>query len=200
MPYNSQGNGVVERSHFIIRESIKKACKGKISQWPSKVHAAFHADRITVTKSTGCSPYYLLYGTEPALPLDLFESTFLVKGFREEMSREDLLALRIRQLEKRDEDIEKAAQLLAKMRFKSKQQFEKRFKSRLSQTVFQAGDLVLLRNSEIEKNLDRKSYERYLGPMKVVERTATGAYKLQELDGTEYKAKIAPFRLLPYIQ
>ena len=41
------------------------------------------------------------------------------------MQREDLLALRIRQLERKDKDIEQAAELLAHMRFKLKEQFEK---------------------------------------------------------------------------
>ena len=99
--YNSKANGVVERSHAIIRESIVKACKGQISQWPGKVHIAFFADKITITRSTGFSPFFLLYGVEPVLPLDLFEATFLVQGFTDNMSTEDLLALRIRQLEKR---------------------------------------------------------------------------------------------------
>ena len=48
-PYNSKANGVVERGHFILRESIIKACEGKLSKWPEKVHAAFFADKITIT-------------------------------------------------------------------------------------------------------------------------------------------------------
>ena len=36
--------------------------------------------------------------------------------------------------------------------------------------------------------------------MQIKEQTPNGAYKIQELDGTEIKSKIAPFRLLPYIQ
>lgn len=61
-PYNSKANGVVERGHFIIRESIVKSCKSKINKWPTKVHAAFFADKITINQSTRYSPYYLLHG------------------------------------------------------------------------------------------------------------------------------------------
>ena len=35
LAYNSQANGIVERQHHTIRESIVKACEGTISKWPS---------------------------------------------------------------------------------------------------------------------------------------------------------------------
>jgi transposase InsO family protein len=61
-PYNSRANGVVERGHYIIREALIKACKGKINRWPNLVHHAFFADKIMPSKATGFSPFYLLYG------------------------------------------------------------------------------------------------------------------------------------------
>ena len=49
------------------------------------------------------------------------------------------------------------------------------------------------------KALDRKSKPRYLGPYKVMRRSRGGAYVLQELDGTEWRSKIAASRVMPYI-
>ena len=34
--YNSRANGVVERAHRTIRDSLVKACEGRINQWPIK--------------------------------------------------------------------------------------------------------------------------------------------------------------------
>ena len=76
--YNSRANGVVERGHYIIREAIVKSCQGKIKDWPNKVPLAFFADKITTSCVTGFSPYYLLHGVHPVLPIDLFEAIFLV--------------------------------------------------------------------------------------------------------------------------
>lgn len=182
--YNSKANGVVERGHFILRESILKACKGKVSKWPDQVATAVFADKVTTTRSTGYSPYYLLHGVEPVLPLDLFESTFMVQGFKKDMSTIDMLALHIQQLEKREEDIAKAAALLEKMRFTSKAQFERRFSKRLSKQIFSKGDLVLMRNSQVEKEMNRKSKNRYLGPFVVVKQVTGGSYELSEMDGS----------------
>ena len=197
--YNSKANGVVERGHYDIRESIVKACEGQISHWPEKVHAAFFADRITIHRSTGFSPYFLLHGVHPVLPFDLVESTILVDAFTSNMPQSELLALRIRQLEKREDDIHNAAQTLMRSRLQSKAQFEKRYETRMSHDLYDAGTLVLIRNSAIEKELDRKSKPRYLGPYEIVRVSRNNTYVLRELNGAILCHAIASFRLLPYI-
>jgi hypothetical protein len=124
----------------------------------------------------------------------------MVEGFRSGLSTSDLLALRIRQLHRHQEDIDKAADTLKKARFKSKQQFEQRFRKRLQRKHFQPGELVLVRNSRLESTLARmKTEPRYLGPYAVVKRTKRGVYILAELDGAEHAEHYAAFRLLPYI-
>ena len=197
--YNSKANGVVERGHFVIREAILKACEGHVNHWPMKVHHAFFADKCITRQSTGFSPFYLLYGVDPVLPFDLTEATFMVEGFRAGMTQTELLALRIRQLEKRPEDIEKATQILQMSRLRSKEQFEKHFKFRLTSHVFKENDLVLVRNSRVEKELNKKHKPRYIGPYEVVRQTKGGSYVLRELDGTVSRRGIARFRLIPYI-
>ncbi|KAF9802742.1 hypothetical protein IEO21_09832 [Rhodonia placenta] len=197
--YNSKANGVVERGHFILRESIIKACQGKWEKWPNQVHHAFFTDRITVSHATGYSPYYLLYGVHPVLPFDLLETSFMIENFRAGMSTSDLLALRIRQLQKKPEDITRAAEVLKKSRLQSKQVFERRYAKRLQKEVYNPGDLVLVRNSPIEKSADRKHQPRYLGPYQILRRTKGGSYALAELDGAVWRQGVAAFRLLPYV-
>lgn len=198
-PYNHHANGVVERGHFTLRESIIKACKANIGKWPEYVPEAVFADRITVSRITGYSPYQLLHGTDPLLPMDLAEATFMVTGFQPDMSTSDLLALRIRQLKKLPADIERAASSLKKARFKSKEQFEKRFARKLTNQTFDEGNLVLVRNTSIETSHNRKHKQRYLGPYQVVRRNPNGSYIVQELDGTTLRQRIGAFRIIPYI-
>ena len=50
----------------------------------------------------------------------------------------------------------------------------------------------------MEKELDRKSKPRYLGPFEVVHRTQGGSYVLKEMDGTVSARGIAAFQLIPY--
>ena len=196
--YNKQANGVVERGHFIIREAIMKSVTHR-KDWPTQVPIAFFADRVTVSRVTGFSAYYLLHGIHPVLPFDLADATFLVEGFRSGMSSVELLVLRMRQLERRQEDINAAAKALAKARFKSKEEFEWKYRRRLKKSFYKPGELVLVRNSEVEVRLNRKTKPRYLGPYEVCRRTEGGSYVLKELDGSILQQGVAAFRLLPYI-
>jgi transposase InsO family protein len=197
-PYNSKANGVVERGHIDIRESLVKACGDRIQDWHNLLHHALFADKCITRRSTGRSPFYLLYGVEPVLPFDLTEATFMVDGFRKGMSSEDLLALRIRQLAKRESDLEQAAEVLHQSRLRSKEEFERRYARRIRKTIFQPGDLVLIRNTRIEKELNRKTKARYLGPYEVVRQTKAGSYVVRELDGSTRSQGVAAFRMLPY--
>ena len=114
-------------------------------------------------------------------------------------STTELLAARIRQLEKKPEDLARAAEVLKQNRLRSKAQFEKRFMARLCKDHYEPGTLVLVRNVAVEKEMNRKSKPQYLGPYEVVRQTRNGAYILQEIDGTLLKQKVAAFRVVPYI-
>src|SRR5258707_8747888 len=70
--YNSRANGIVERQHRTIRESIVKACEGNIAKWPAiAAPHAFWTDRATTRKLTGRTPFYMAHGLEPILPFDI---------------------------------------------------------------------------------------------------------------------------------
>jgi transposase InsO family protein len=200
-PYNSQANGVVERGHYNIREALVKLCKDDLSQWPLMVSAACYADRITVRRATGFSPFYLLHGVHPFMPCDLADATFMVTEFTPGMTDEDLIAARTRQLLRMPQDVEKARRILKKSRFRSKEAYEAKFGKRI-QKEYEPGALVLIRNNPIENSvsIERKTANRYMGPYRVVRRTQGGSYVLEEMNGTILRLTTAAFRLIPYVQ
>ena len=113
-------SGLVEQGHFTIRQAILKDCGKHPKQWPLKVSLTFFADYVTTRCSTGFSPFYLLHGTHPILPFNLTEATFMISSYRAGLSSSELLALRMRQLDKRPADLKRASKAIEKSRLASK--------------------------------------------------------------------------------
>ena len=198
-PYNSRAQGPIERRHYDVREAIMKAAEGDESKWPDVAPAVFWAERVTIQKSTGYSPYYLAHGVEPLLPFDLAEGTYLAPDINGSMSTEDLIALRAKMLLKRPQDLARVRERVLKARWESVKQLEKDLGHRIKEFKFQPGHLVLVRNSRFDKGLANKTKPRFLGPMVVIRKTRGGSYILGELDGALSKLRFAAFRLIPYL-
>lgn len=102
-----------------MRESIVKTCEGDISRRPTVTPFVFWADRVTIRKSMGYSPFFIAHGIEPTLPFDLTEMTFLLPKLDEPLTEEELLAIRARQLEKCDADLATLHDHVLKSRYTS---------------------------------------------------------------------------------
>jgi hypothetical protein len=197
-PYNSQAQGIVECAHFGLRESLVKLCGNRLNDWPLKLNLALWAQRVTTKKGLGYSPYYMAYGLEPTFPFDIEEATYLAPSLDRTVSTEELVALRARQLEKREDDLQAMKEAIWKRRRELAGEFSKRNEHTIRGYHFEPGRLVLVRNSGDEGGLRNKYKPRYLGPYVVVYRNEGGAYILAEMDGTVSNLCFAAKRLIPY--
>jgi hypothetical protein len=110
----------------------------------------------------------------------------------------DLISHRAIALQKCSADVNQLYSKVYQARLKAARWFEQDHLRTLKDFDFQRGSLVLMRNTQIEKSLNKKMRARYIGPLIVVSRNYGGAYILAELDGTVLHRPIAAFRLLPY--
>ena len=77
-------------------------------------------------------------------------------------------------------------------------QFKRNHFTTIHNFNFARGALILVRNTTIEKALNRKMCPHYTGPLVVVLRNLGGAYILCKLDGTLTHSPFAAFRVIPY--
>jgi hypothetical protein len=162
------------------------------------VPSIFWAEHITIHPSTGYSPFFIAHGVKPTMPLDITEATYLCPPITSEMTPQDLLVYRTRQLQKRPADLIRIKDKVYQSRLAAAQKLEKRFRHMIKEFAFAKGDLVLVQNNKIDMELDRKTKPRYLGPMVVIRKTQGGSYILAKTDRTLSKLWYAAKRLIPY--
>ena len=74
-PYHPQTNGTIERVHRTLRRMITKMDPDKRAKWPSHLGPILIAYNATRSLITGYSPYFLMFGCQPRLPVDLLFPT-----------------------------------------------------------------------------------------------------------------------------
>ena len=129
--YHPQLGGLVERGHQNIVDVLAKltALLWQPGNCPAHLTTVSLADRIMVRKSTGMTPYRVIFGQESFLSVEItMESWRLVDWLRVERAgnkRVGLLVLRAGQLERRPEDLEKAADAQWKSQEANPEYFDK---------------------------------------------------------------------------
>jgi len=168
--YNSRANGLVERTHFDVRQALFKLVDGDQSKWSQGAYSVFWADRVTIRRRMGCSPYFAATGTHPILPLDIAEATYLLPPPTSTLSTTDLIAIRAIALQKRHGHLSALHSRVMAARLNAAVRFEREHAATIRDFDFRKGDLVLVRNTAIEKALNRKMRARYIGPLVVISR------------------------------
>lgn len=193
--YHPQANGLVERGHDSIVNSLSKYSK---SNWKQYLPLALWADRVSVRRSTGYSAFELVYGRECLLPVQFSVMSWNMVDWEEVHTREELLLARMRQLDEKTLTEAQAAKNLYNSRKANKAYFDQHKRLRGERQQLQVGDLVLLHNTKKLKTYSSRDKldDNWFGPYRIWEIAGDSTfYRLEELDGTHLAANFAGNRL-----
>jgi hypothetical protein len=148
--------------------------------WPKYFYAALWADRMTVKKTTGYSPYQLMYGSQSVIPVELDTESWYVSNWKYPMTEKELLAARIKQLAKRELDQETARSMMQRMKEANKRYFDS--KANVRKEPLNNGDLVLLYESQYDNRISKKFLLQWTGPYVIKRVFRNGTYEIAQLD------------------
>jgi len=196
--YNSKANGGIERSHRSIGEALARMSGGG-KRWRKHLPAVLLAERTSIHGPTGVTPFSLIYGREAILPYETRFPVWRLLDWTKIKTREELLEVRARQLQLRDEDMEEIALRKRRFREQGKAAFDAKHRLRLQE--IKAKDVVLVYHSQraMDMTSNIKLGFRWMGPYRVKTVFPKGFYKLEEMDGTELKGTHAGNRLKKFV-
>ena len=194
-PYHPEGNGHAERSHQTLANSIMRACGKETYRWPLYVHAGLWAMRCSTSRVTGYTPYFLLYGQRPVFSFDFSDRTWETLDWHKVASTEDLLALRMQQILRRDKKLVFAMEEQKRTRQRAVDDFNSKHEKYLSSGDFILGTWVLLHETWLESQMGNKGALRWTGPYIIHRKVHDTTYQLRELDGTVIRGSVAANRL-----
>ncbi|KAL6454997.1 hypothetical protein MHYP_G00365650 [Metynnis hypsauchen] len=135
-PYHPQGNGQVERFNRTLLQMLKTLTEREKANWKDSLNKLVYAYNCTRSEVTGFSPFFLLYGRPPRLPIDLLFRLTPESGTHDhqEYMRRWKSAMQ--------EAYEVARENARKSAERGKRNHDKKVRS----SVLQEGDRVLVRN------------------------------------------------------
>lgn len=176
--YYPQGNGLGESSSKSLIRIIKKLLEDNKSNWDSKLKYALWADRVTTKKSTGNSPFKLVYGNEAIFLIQL--TLPVAKFLQEEQNEEDDMARRISDLA----EVHKIRDQLVERSAAHHKRIKEAFDRKAKMDDFQIGDLVLKWDALKEKKGNHGKFDAlWTGPLIISQIQGNKTFTLQSMEG-----------------
>ncbi|KAI3369564.1 hypothetical protein L3Q82_024377 [Scortum barcoo] len=135
-PCHPMGNGQVERMNRTLLQMLKTLTETQKSNWKESLDKLVYAYNCTRCEVTGYSPFYLLFGRSPRLPVDM---VFGLCTESDSCNQRDYV-------EKWKQGMEEAYAIANKHAQQAAERSKKHYDTKVRSSVLQPGDRVLIKN------------------------------------------------------
>jgi hypothetical protein len=174
---------MIEKDHKSLFDALFKMSDEKLKSWINNLHVVFWADRFTVKFIIDLISFYLQCDNESMLLIELKIFICRIFFWQEIRIIEDLLTMRTRQLQRKNENMNEAKNLLKRMRKQDKKYFDS--KHFTTNKDINKNDLVLLHDiqHENDRSINRKLKYKWRKSFRIKEIIKDKKiYLLQKLD------------------
>jgi hypothetical protein len=155
--YHPQTDGLVERFNRTLIDMLAKVTNDNQLDWDVHIPYCLFAYRTAMQESVKESPFYLLYGREPRLPIDS-EILARIRPYADEADYATQCSRLLKQA------WQNAAQAIQKAQEKQKRDYDKN----LATPPIEVGSIVFLYSPVTKPGLTSKLVKRWKGPFEVV--------------------------------
>lgn len=185
---------MIQHGHKPIFDALSKMSDRGFTNWVQNLPAVFWADRSTIHTSASLAPYYISCGNEIVLRIELEIPTWQILHWNEVPSTSNLLAMRARQLQRRDQNLEGAILHLQRICLKGKERHNPKHGIREEKLAIER--IVLLHDTRRKNDMSWKLSLKWLEPYRICDVVKDkGTYMLEELDGLRLASTFAGDRL-----
>ena len=171
-PYKPSTDGLQERFNRVICDTLSHFVDNYQSDWDVFLPSISFAYRSTPADNvTGYSPFFLLYGSEPTMPLDIS----LLPSEEIVVSGKQYVTSLVKHLET-------VWNIKSQLELKYKSAMKSQYDKKLSNVKFQVGDKVWLYIPKINKGLTKKLAKQWSGPYILVKQTSPVNFKVRNVD------------------
>jgi len=192
-PYHPQTNGMVERMHSTLRGIISKLSDGSPDRWDEFLPQAIFSLRVRTHAVTKYSPFYLLYGVHPRIPMDTQPLKSAMQPLDELEKMEERHDFNARTFDELGHD--RAASYHRSVAQATRMEKYYNSKKKTSDHKYDIGDMVKL------KNFGKTKFEfSWKGPYSVVGYgIVQGTYHIMDMRGQILDYSIAQDNLAPWL-
>jgi hypothetical protein len=154
-PYHPQTDGQVERMIGTLKRTLAKIAETE-NDWDEQIPYALYAYRTAIHETTRETPFFLVYGRDPTGPSE----TAIREWSEEKKGVKEYAAEVVERMERARKRVKETAK-------EKKEKMKEYYDRDRKESDYVPGDMVWLRNREVEIGQHHKMAQRWKGPYRV---------------------------------